>query len=154
MNDWYGEQFTKQMNQFQEGLAEHPELIPELDTTIQKAVLYYLLELACWATHIRNITLGRQAIWAIPHDWLINNIEVTAKPLLKLNDDWVNLRLIELYWHIGIPLVRKLALYGLNSENPEIKEAATDCLERINRDKLQDCEGFPGFEYYEESKVE
>jgi|GEM_PF-790861 len=149
MNDPYGEQFIKQMNQFQEGLVEHPECIPKLDTTTQKAALTYLLELACHTTHIRNITLGRQAIWIIPNDWLINNIEIAAESLLKLNDDWDYRRLIELYWRIGIPLVHRLALYGLDSENPEIKETAIECLEKIKQNGLQNIEGFPGFDYWE-----
>jgi hypothetical protein len=97
--------------------------------------------------------LGRTALWAIPRTWLLDHIEAAAEPLLQLEEDWEYRRLIELYWHLDIPLVRRLAIHGLASQNSDIREAASECLEKLTQHRLNDVQGQPEFDYWETPPV-
>jgi hypothetical protein len=125
----YGKWYKEQMNAFQEALWEHLEAIPTLEPQVRGAVMHYLLELACQAQNITNISLGRQALLALPRDWLLHNIERSAEFLLEVEDEWEYRRLLEVYQHLDKDLVRRLALRGLNSTERGIQEAAQERLE-------------------------
>lgn len=132
--DWplshrYGTSYKRRMNAFQEGLWEHLEVVPRLAPETRDAVMGYLLELACQCQNIANITLGRMALLALPREWVVQNIERYAQPLLELEDEWEYRRLLEVYQRLDDTLVHRLALRGLTSPESEIQETAHEWLE-------------------------
>jgi hypothetical protein len=132
--DWplsssYGEWYKQKMNAFEEGLWHHLEAVPLLEPEIRDGVICYLLELACQAQHIANISLGRMALRALPRDWLLQNIERYAEPLLELEDEWEYRRLLEVYEHLDDDLVHRLAVRGLTSPQSGIREVGQEWLE-------------------------
>ena len=118
----YIDRFKQRLDSLQPKLWTHLELTPRLDPANGKAVLSFLLELACQSSNMLNIELGRAGLFAIPRDWLLETIEEAAEPLLQLNDDWEYRRLLEVYTELSNAFVRRLALRGLKSTNPEIKK--------------------------------
>jgi hypothetical protein len=130
-NHPYDIEFRRRMDSFQENLWANLDLAPHLDGVVAEAMIAYLLELACQCQNMRNMTLGRMTLWALPEQWLSEQIESIAEPLLQLNNDWEYRRLLEVYWRLDKSLVRKLALRGLNNPNPEIREAGQECLDRL-----------------------
>jgi hypothetical protein len=56
-----------------------------------------------------DIELGRQAILSLPKNWLLENIEKSAEPLLKNGTDEEYRRLLELYIQIDRELTERLA---------------------------------------------
>jgi hypothetical protein len=127
----YDIEFRRQMDSFHENLWANPELAPSLNDAVADSMIAYLLELACQCQNIRNITLGRTALWALPNQWLLEKIEPIAEPLLQLNDEWEYRRLLEIYWRLDKSLVKKLALRSLDNPNPEIREAGQECLDKL-----------------------
>lgn len=124
--DRYEESYRRQMDAFQEGLWAHLDAVPSLQPVTRDAVLSYLLELACQAQNVQNITLGRKAILSLPREWLLCYIERYAEPLLQLEDEWEYRRLGEIYEQLEHDLARRLALRGLASRDGGIREAARD----------------------------
>lgn len=127
--DSYEQLYRRRMDSFQTGLWQHLDTVPLLAESLAMEILGYLLELACQATHIENIMLGRTALLAIPRHWLLTHVEAAAEPLLLLNDDWGYRRLLEVYHSLDAGLTAKLVSRGLVSDNLDIREAAQDFLE-------------------------
>jgi len=124
-------EFRHRMDSFHENLWAHLDLAPQLDDVVAHSMLSYLLELACRCQHIRNIELGRMALWALPKQWLLERIGLVAEPLLQLNDDWEYRRLLEVYWRLDKSLVKELASRSLGNPNPEIRAAGQECLDKL-----------------------
>ena len=122
----YDRSYKKQMDAFPKGLWSQLELIPMLEPDVRKDIIQYLLELACQCQNMRNITLGRESLWSLPREWLIQHIESYAEPLLQLEDEWEYRRLAEVYEGLDGDLLRRLIARGLESRNPDIREAAAD----------------------------
>jgi hypothetical protein len=122
----YDERYRQRMDAFQAGLWAYLDTVPVLESDIRDEVVQYLLELACRAQNIRNITLGRTALLALPRVWLLAHIEHYAEPLLQLKEEWEYRRLAELYEQMDDDLVRRLVIRGLASPNEGIQEAAQE----------------------------
>ncbi len=129
----YEVKYRQKMNCFRDQLWNQLTIIPTLDLDLQKAVLSYLIELACQSQNDINIEIGRQALLNIPRQWLLSHIESITEPLYKLEDSWEYRRLLELYWLLNKELARKLAVQGLNNRNLDIEEAAKDFLENLTQ---------------------
>ena len=127
----YIDRFRHELDSIQPNLWANLDEVPRLHPAKGKAVVSCLLEFACQCQNMFNIELGRAGLLAIPRDWLLQNIEEAAEPLLVSDDDWEYRRLIEFYWEFSEGLVRRLAVRGLDSGNPEIKEAAEDFLRAL-----------------------
>ncbi len=126
MPDSYEERYRQQMDTFRAGLWSRLDLVPTLEPDLRDVVAHYLLELACQAQNIANISLGRRALLGLPRVWLLAHVEVYAEPLLQLEDEWEYRRLAEVYEHLDQGLLRRLIARGLDSRNGEIREAARD----------------------------
>jgi hypothetical protein len=119
------------LNTYQEDLWNHLDQVPNLSQELALEILHGFLELACQAQNGVNIEIGRSGIKAIPRKWILENIESEAEFLINLQDEWEFRRLLEVYWELDLPLVRRLASVGLDSSNPEIREASEDFLEKL-----------------------
>lgn len=122
----YVTRYKQTMDAFSPGLWQNLDKITELDDVLARHVLDYLLEMSCQATNMLNIQLGRDGLLGIPRNWLLVRIEEAAAPLLALNEYWEYLRLLEVYELLDDNLSRRLIAFGLNSPEPDIKEAAQD----------------------------
>jgi hypothetical protein len=81
---------------------------------------------ACQPTYVPTIEAGRQAVLALPREWVVANIEGVVATGLDLSDYWHYRRLLELYSLLDGALVDRLVKAGLLSADPEIAEAARD----------------------------
>ena len=116
------------MDAFHAGLYRRPELIVTLPDDTATAALAYLLGLACEAQNDANISYGRRAIIAMPHDWVVPRIHSIAERDLNLADDWECRRLLELYSEIDQTLLRQFASACCGSTDPAIADAGRDFL--------------------------
>ena len=127
----HDEQYRRQMDRFEADLWQDLARVPTLQADAAEAVVTYLLELACRSAHIRPITIGREALVALPRAWLLARIERLAEPLVALHDEWEYRRLLEVLWLIDRRLVWNLAHRGLDSTDAGISEAAGDFLGKL-----------------------
>jgi hypothetical protein len=118
--------FQRELDSYQEQLSKHPERIPKLDPEQASNVLSYLVELACQSQNMLNITLARDALSAIPEDWLRTHINRVAEAQLDLEDEWEYRRLGEIYLRLEPELVSDLIERGHASKQPAIQMAAQD----------------------------
>jgi hypothetical protein len=95
-----------------------------LDTKDQINLCKEFLSLACETQNIANIMIGRYCLQNISVDWAARNLDAIAKEYLNLTDDWEYLRLLEVYSSIDLRLRYKLAEWGLDSPNEEIRRLA------------------------------
>jgi hypothetical protein len=65
---------------------------------------------------------ARKMIFDMPHDWLIENIEIAAEPALAHNDflDWVNI--LSLFTDIDLSVGRRLAQRMMAHSDSELRE--------------------------------
>lgn len=73
----------------------------------------------------------RQLILTIPKDWLTDNIEKAAEPLLTTGDDEEYRRLLELYIQIDDELAIKLAKRAQASTDPNIRDVGEEFMEEL-----------------------
>jgi hypothetical protein len=85
--------------------------------------------LACDASYVPNINKGREIIYSMPREWVIQNIEDVATTVLNLTDEWHYTRLLEVYKNLNHNLYEKLITFGFKSANEEIVEAAKESTE-------------------------
>lgn len=130
---WYDQRFKAELDKIEPGLWARLETVPDLPEEAQAAVLRFLLEIGCQATHIRNVTLGRSALCCMPQEWLVSRIEQAAADSLDLDDEWQFRRLGEVYELLDAELVRHLITQGETSPDPAIREAAEDFEYRLAR---------------------
>jgi hypothetical protein len=145
----YDRDFRRYLSQYHERLWERLDLVPTFSSTSSTALLTYFLDLACHSQHIRNLTLGRLALWALPREWLLAVIEPIAEPFIQEQDEWVYRRLIEIYWTLDSGLAQKLAERGLMSSDMEIRHTAAECREKLTKYQRIDTQGSPSFHYWE-----
>jgi hypothetical protein len=84
------------------------------------------IQRACEAQNVGVIVAGRQSVLDMPRDWVLENIEEVAAASLNLSDEWEYRRLLELSALLDAALVQRLAVSGLNSNDPDIRETAGD----------------------------
>ena len=77
----------------------------------------------------------REAILTLPHDWVIQNIEQLAEPLLADGTDDEYRRFLELYYELDKSLTLKLARRASQHKNSDIREAGEDFIELL-KDKI------------------
>ena len=102
--------------------------IPSLPLDLGLAILRESVEMACQATHVGRIMIGRHCTVALPRGWVLEHIEAVAEPLIQLNTDWEFRRLLELFDLLDQDLLRRLALRAGEHTDPEIREAGVDFL--------------------------
>jgi hypothetical protein len=88
------------------------------------------LELACQCPHIGKITAGRHQVLSFPRTWVLEQIEQVAVEVLDLSDEWEYRRFLELALLIDVELMQRFVALGLNSIDPDIREAAEDFRQR------------------------
>ncbi len=126
----YVDGFKQTLNSYYPHLWKQLEIVPTLKPQVSSAVLAELLCLACQCQNMMNIELGRAGLMALPREWLLQNIEEAAKPLLELDDDWEYLRLLEVCWLLEAgDLERRILLGGLNSSNPDVSALCKEYLD-------------------------
>jgi hypothetical protein len=100
------------------------------ESSLQTTLTGYL-ELACQATHVRNILRGRNGILQLPREWLLTHIEDAAEPLLQTNDPWEWQRLLEVYEMLDAALALRLSERAKEHIDPEIREAGVDFWSKV-----------------------
>jgi hypothetical protein len=119
-------EFHRELDSYQDELSAHPELIARLDPEQADKVLSYLVELACQSQNMLNTTQARDALSAIPKDWLRTHINRIAEAQLDLEDEWEYRRLGEIYLRLAPELVHAQIERGKASKQPDIQMAAQD----------------------------
>jgi len=132
----YNQQFRQEMDAIAPNLWEHPENIVTLPISAYNQALDMLVERACQAQNISNITLAREALAKIPSGWLSQHLGAIAEARLDLTDPWEYQRLGELYGHLSPQLFRNLIARGQASDNSEIVEAAQNLMDAFVRGTL------------------
>lgn len=84
------------------------------------------LLLACQPSGITLIIQGRQRVLALPREYVLKHIEPLAAQLIDITDYWEYRRLLELAEMLDSELVQHFVAWGLNSEDPDVLEAAMD----------------------------
>lgn len=84
------------------------------------------IQLACQAQNVSRIVKGRQQVLALPRAWVLERIEQVAGEAIDLSDEWEYRRLLELAESLDAGLVQRFVSLGLDSEDPEVREAAQD----------------------------
>jgi hypothetical protein len=105
-------------------------VIPQIDTmsankSFDEALKTSLL-LACQPSYIPLIEQGRTEVLALPRIFVLENLESMAATSLDLNDYWEYRRLLELAELLDLAMVQRIVKWGLNSADPDVREAATD----------------------------
>lgn len=97
----------------------------------QQLLLADLLSIACF-THGQT-AVARELILALPHDWLINNIEEAAEPLLRFNNYEEFQGLFQIYMELDVNLARKLAERAANHPDEDVQDAADHFFQTLKR---------------------
>jgi hypothetical protein len=84
------------------------------------------IRLACQAQNAGRIVAGREQVLALPRAWVLERIEQVAVEALDLSDYWEYLRLLELAELLDERLVQRFVTLGLDSGDPDVREAAQD----------------------------
>ena len=83
-----------------------------------------LLAMACFGHGLTGAAY--ELVLSLPHEWLINNIEEAAEPLLK-HDDYEQYRgLFQIYIELDLKLARSLAERTAKHSDIDIREASDD----------------------------
>ena len=81
-----------------------------------------LLSIACF--NHGQTEFARELVLALPHQWLINNIEEAAEPLLRNNDYEEYQGLFDIYIELDLKLAKKLAQRAANHSDVDIQDSA------------------------------
>jgi hypothetical protein len=95
----------------------------ENEIILRDSLLY-----ACQASGAPAIIKGRKKIFALPRQWVIDNIHKIAQEILNLSDEWEYRRLLEIYKELDEELLKMLIAIGLENSNEEVRETANDFL--------------------------
>ena len=75
-----------------------------------------------------SIEAVRDLILSLPRDWVINDIEREAEPLLQKGDYDEHRRFLELYELLDADMTQRLARRAAANPDPDIREAGEDHL--------------------------
>ena len=78
-----------------------------------------------------DVALSREAILALPRDWVLANLDAHAEPVLRVGTYEEYRRLLELYVRLDPDLTRRLATRAAAHHDDDIREAGEDFLERL-----------------------
>lgn len=148
-DDPYDIAYKQRLDAIYPRLWDALDRVPALPAETQAALLREALEMACTAQNMRNITLGRETLWALPREWLLRNLETAAQSTLNLDDDWEYRRLLEVAWHMDLDLIRRLIQQGIQGDDSGVQATAQECLDCLAAHDLLHTHGPPGFEYWE-----
>jgi hypothetical protein len=84
------------------------------------------LLLACQPSYIPLIEQGRAEVLALPRTDVLEQLESMAATSLNLDDYWEYRRLLELAQLLDTAMVQRIVKWGLNSADPDVREAAID----------------------------
>ncbi len=87
------------------------------------------IETACQPTGAGQIIRGRDAVLAMDHRYVLENIEAVARECLDIEDCWVYRRLLELCEMLDADLTQRVAHWGLDSKDSDVREASEDFTE-------------------------
>ena len=73
----------------------------------------------------------RGAILSLPHDWVLERIEIAAEPVLVTGTYWEYRRLLELYIRLDREITLKLARRAASNPDYDIREAGEDYIALI-----------------------
>jgi len=109
------------------------DVLEQLNPEDLKELLPFLVE------HTRSVhghlqTL-RRLFSLLPKRWLVENVEATVEPWLQTGDDEYYRRFLELYYSIDRQLTRRLAERAVASNNPDVRDAGTDFLKKLEEDQ-------------------
>ena len=82
------------------------------------------IQLACRPQNAGRILAGRQQVLGMPRAWVLEKIEAMATESLDLSDYWEYRRLLELAELLDQALVQQFVVLGLQSRDPDVREAA------------------------------
>jgi hypothetical protein len=77
----------------------------------------------------RYIAPARDIIHSLPREWVIDNIETVAEPILQNGTEEEYRRMLEMYRELDPELTRRLAQRATEHPDWEIREAGSDFLE-------------------------
>ena len=126
MTDPYTDAYRRRMETFGPELWRRLDTLPTLPGDGGTKCLAYVLELACKAQNIANITLGRLALIQMPRAWLDEHLAVVASSALDLEDEWEFRRYVEALAFIDPALGEAAVERGQASSNPGVRESARD----------------------------
>ena len=126
MTDLYTEAYRRRMDAFGPGLWKRLDAVPTLPGNGATECLAYVLELACKAQNIANITLGRLALTQMPRSWLVEHLAVVTSSALDLDDNWEFRRYVEALAFVDPALAEMAVERGQASSNPDVRESARD----------------------------
>ena len=99
----------------------------------QDELMQLFKELVFLSSYSRGtLSIVREAILSLPRDWVLQNIEQIANPILEKGDYDEYRRILELYLELDRELTRKLANQAINHKDPDIKEAGEDFLLKLS----------------------
>jgi hypothetical protein len=75
----------------------------------------------------------RKIILAMPKEWVINNIELIAEPIIENGSYDEYRRLLELYTEIDHDIAEKLAKRAAIHDDPDIKEAGEEFINKLKQ---------------------
>jgi hypothetical protein len=106
------------------------EIAKMLDTDGLKAIFDWLLDKASYGNAYTGTC--EQLILSLPNQWLKDNIEKSAEPLLAQDDPYEeSAQLLHLYHQIDPNLEIQLAKRLLENEDEEIRELGQDALDNL-----------------------
>lgn len=84
------------------------------------------VSLACTPQNAHRIVQGREAVLALPRDWVLQHLQAVATQVLDLSDDWEYRRLLELARLLDAELTARLVAIGIGHDDPDVRDAAED----------------------------
>lgn len=103
-------------------MSDEPVLAVHL-TELRSALL-----LACQPTNMASIEEGRRRVLALPRALVLEYIEHIAADAIELTDYWEYRRLLECAALLDAGVVARMAAWGIDSSDPDVREAANDYL--------------------------
>lgn len=84
------------------------------------------VRLACQPQNAGLIMDGRRQVLALPRPWVLKRIEQVAAESVDLTDYWEYRRCLELAALLDAGLVQRFATLGMESTDPDVREAARE----------------------------
>jgi hypothetical protein len=103
-------------------------VIENMSVEEKQQLFYELLEVACYSHGLTHF--ARELILSLPHDWLVENIEQYAEPILRREDYEEYRGILAIYSEIDKDLTRKLAERAIKHDDLDIREAGEDFLSK------------------------
>jgi hypothetical protein len=116
----------ERINEVRPGAFDRLEEIASFEKDEAVRILSVILRFSCDAQNIGTITAGRSAFKRLPAEWLRTNLRANVDQAINLEDSWAFRRLLEILEETNSSLLDAYINRGLESKDPEVKEAAKD----------------------------